>query len=148
RDVDVRFVSATHRDIRQMVNAGTFREDLYFRLAVLPITIPPLRDRIDDIPLLVQRFLPGEAAASLRADLLAERAAKPWPGDVRQLRNFVERAVALGAREALALANPHRDASDNGANEVFPEVRCAEPFKTVRERWVNHLEREYLTVLL
>jgi transcriptional regulator with GAF, ATPase, and Fis domain len=72
RPVDVRIISATHRDLLSMVGAGTFREDLYFRIASVPVRIPPLRDRLEDLPLLVQRFLPPSHTGVLPADLAEE----------------------------------------------------------------------------
>ena len=106
RTVNVRFLSATNRDLRTMVNTGAFREDLYFRLAVLPVTIPPLRERPEDILALVQHFLPREALAAVTPQMMRELTGRPWLGNVRELRNFVERALALGAHEALALSAP------------------------------------------
>jgi two-component system response regulator HydG len=100
-----RVVSATHRDLGQRGGQSSFREDLYFRLAVLPVTIPPLRERHEDITWLLDRFLEN---AATRSDIrirgfsaLAEEAALayPWPGNVRELRNRVERAVALSTSE-------------------------------------------------
>ncbi|HEY4116274.1 MAG TPA: sigma 54-interacting transcriptional regulator, partial [Byssovorax sp.] len=93
RKVDVRFVSATHRDLRAMVAAGAFREDLYFRIAVLPLVVPPLRDRMDDVEPLLEHFLP-RATDDARRELLAELLDRPWLGNVRELRNVVERASA------------------------------------------------------
>jgi transcriptional regulator with GAF, ATPase, and Fis domain len=105
RSVDVRFLSATHRDLRSMVTAGAFREDLYFRLAVLPVTVPPLRERMDDIALLLEHFLP-RATEAARSELLADLLDRPWLGNVRELRNFIERASAFGAQRALAMSAP------------------------------------------
>jgi transcriptional regulator with GAF, ATPase, and Fis domain len=146
RPVDVRFICATHRDLRTMVNAGAFREDLYFRLAVVPIVVPPLRDRLDDIPMLVQQFLPEGTLSVLTPELARELGARPWLGNVRELRNFVERVLALGATEALALgANRHGVAP---RSDRLPEVSIDVPFKVLRDRWLCHLEREYLRTLL
>ena len=98
--VDVRFISATNSDLAKMVAEGTFREDLYYRLNVIPMQLPPLRERRDDIPLLVTHFLekfaPGTAMHVSQAAMRALMA-YAWPGNVRQLENAVERAVALGA---------------------------------------------------
>ncbi len=145
RKVNVRFISATHRDLRTMVNAGAFREDLYFRLSVLPVNIPPLRQRTEDIALLVQHFLPQGAAGALAPELVRELSARPWLGNVRELRNFVERAIALGAREALAMVGDGAKRS-TGAGPLG--VDLDQPFKDLRERWLDHLEREYITGLL
>ncbi len=129
--VDVRVLSATHRDLRAMVNAGAFREDLYFRLAVLPVVVPPLRERPDDIPLLVEHF--GALDAAMPTDLRS----RPWLGNVRELRNYVERAAVLGPREALA----HHAPRSSGAGLSLPFDK---PFKEMHEA----VEREYLRVLL
>jgi transcriptional regulator with GAF, ATPase, and Fis domain len=98
---DVRIVAATHRDIRAMVSAGTFREDLYYRLNVLPINIPPLRERRDDIPLLVDYFATNFCKELGRPPLRAELrdiqrlTMNPWPGNIRELENVVKRAVVF-----------------------------------------------------
>ena len=98
--VDVRVIAATNSDLARMVAEGTFREDLYYRLNVIPVQLPPLRDRREDIPVLVKHFL-GEVFARRRTMQVSQGAmralmAYPWPGNVRQLENAVERAVALG----------------------------------------------------
>ena len=144
RQVDVRVIAATHRRLHSMVNDGAFREDLYFRLAVLPVHVPPLRERREDIPLLIDRFAPG-AAESLTPGTRAETMLRPWPGNVRELRNFVERAVAFGVHSALEMGKPRARATES---ESFPEVRIDQPFKEIRERWVSQLEREYLVKAL
>jgi len=149
RPIDVRLVAATHRDLRRMVNAGAFREDLYFRIAVLPLVLPPLRARKGDVPLLFRHFLGGRQPVEPVSE--RELAEMPWLGNVRELRNFVERACAIGAKEALQ--------SSRGADEApAPSVGAAEassspvgfdqPFKEFRERWIDHGEREYLQRLL
>jgi sigma-54 specific flagellar transcriptional regulator A len=103
--VDVRIIAATHRDIDRAIDDGKFREDLFYRLAVFPIDIPPLSERIDDIPLLVRHFLDkqGKRAAGLSFSpaALGRLADHGWPGNVRELRNFVERACILFAGRTL-----------------------------------------------
>jgi transcriptional regulator with GAF, ATPase, and Fis domain len=145
RKVDVRFIAATHRDLRALVNRGAFREDLYFRLAVLPALVPPLRDRPEDIPALVDHFLPPEARARMGPELARELGARALPGNVRELRNFVERALTFGTAEALAM--PTAPAGAGGTDDL-PPIPFDRPFKEIRERWVNHLEREYVRELL
>ena len=145
RPVDVRVVAATHRNLRAMVNEGAFREDLYFRLAVLPVHVPPLRDRRDDIPLLVERFAPG--APELTPERVMEMMHLPWLGNVRELRNFVERATTFGMAAALRMEGGAR-AEGSDAGETFPDVRIDEPFKEIRERWTSRLERDYLAKAL
>ncbi len=144
RPIDVRFVSATHRDLRQMVSAGSFREDLYFRLAVLPVSVPPLRTRMDDVALLVDRFCQG-ASDAFKTELLREALDRPWPGNVRELRNFVERAVAFGARQAAAMSGPRSSQAPapSRPGDAFGDV-YAKPFREFRDE----VEREYVRRLL
>lgn len=111
RAVDVRVLAATHRDLAAAVNRGAFREDLYFRLAVVTISLPPLARRQQDIPLLVRHFWRRFSGGQEPPERLVEAlAARSWPGNVRELRNAVERAFVLG------------DASSNsGRTELFPQ---------------------------
>ena len=160
RNVDVRFITATHRDLSRMVGAGEFREDLFFRISVLPLQVPPLRQRREDIELLVNHFLRGADKAS--ADLVSELVARPWRGNVRELRNFVERARALGATEALAMsrdpASVVREAAPAAAAPAAPAGTSTAPsidgqifeqaYKDFREAWVDNGEREYIGRLL
>jgi PAS domain S-box-containing protein len=99
--VDVRFVAATNRDLRALVDEGRFREDLYYRLNVVPLVLPPLRERPEDVPALVEHFvtrlnaLRGRSVAGVSERALTALAAHPWPGNVRQLQNAVEHAFVL-----------------------------------------------------
>jgi two-component system NtrC family response regulator len=101
--VDVRIIAATHRDLEAMVKQGAFREDLYYRLLVVPIKLPPLRERGQDIPELVEfffaksKFNHARSELKLRSDLLPYFSNYPWPGNVRQLENIIERIVLLSA---------------------------------------------------
>ena len=142
RPIDVRLVAATHRDLRRMVNAGAFREDLYFRIAVLPLVLPPLRARKGDVPLLFRHFLGNRRPVEPVAD--ADLEALPWLGNVRELRNFVERACAIGTRDDLG-RRPDSAPAPSGADAAVP---FDQPFKDFRERWIDHGEREYLRRLL
>lgn len=163
RTVDVRFISATHRDLLRMVSASEFREDLYFRLSVLPITVPPLRERTEDIEVLVNHFLrqlgqPGAASA----DLLHALAGRPWRGNVRELRNFVERARALGPQEALRMLGGNATAASPSDRPPSTRVLAAAPapvdvtdpavfeqaYREFRECWIDAGEKEYVRRLL
>jgi nitrogen regulation protein NR(I) len=99
--VDVRLVAATNSDLRQAVTSGAFREDLYYRLNVVPVALPPLRERVDDIPLLVHHFLQkfnrrlDKHVQGITPEALAALKSAPWPGNIRELENLVERAVLL-----------------------------------------------------
>jgi transcriptional regulator with GAF, ATPase, and Fis domain len=145
RPVECRFISATNRDLRQLVNAGAFRDDLYFRLAVVPIRVPPLREHLDDIAYLVEHFAKGRPAEAAGEETLRELTARPWLGNVRELRNFVEQAVAFGPRQALAMLPA---GAAPAPRDVLPVVNVERPFKEVREEWMNHLERQYVSALL
>jgi formate hydrogenlyase transcriptional activator len=107
QQVDVRVIAATHRDLKQMVEEGTFRSDLYYRLHVFPLLVPPLRDRRDDIALIVRHFVDKYARRMNRrietipARTMEVLANYPWPGNVRELQNFVERAVILSPGTSL-----------------------------------------------
>jgi two-component system, NtrC family, response regulator HydG len=121
--IDVRVIAATNRDLRQLVAAGQFQEDLFYRLNVIPITVPPLRERPDDIPLLVDHFVAKHAAragkciAALDEGIVASLQLHTWPGNVRELENAIERAVVLtrgGTITADAISiQPGRHARDN-----------------------------------
>jgi DNA-binding NtrC family response regulator len=97
--VDVRLVTATNRDLLQEIGAGTFREDLFYRLNVVPIHIPPLRERREDIPLLVDHFIAKfnerlrKQVTSIASDAIERLVAHPWPGNIRELENLMERTV-------------------------------------------------------
>ncbi len=106
RTVDVRVIAATHKDLQKMVERGEFREDLYYRINVIKIQIPPLRDRMDDLPILLEHFLkkhfrvrPGQArqrAPRFQPDALLALQRYPWPGNIRELENEIERCMVLG----------------------------------------------------
>ncbi len=109
--INTRIIAATHRDLEKRIRADAFREDLYYRLNVFPIRVPPLRERVEDIPLLVWRFVEefskafGKRIESIPKDNMSMLQRYPWPGNVRELRNLVERAVigASGPRLSVAL---------------------------------------------
>ncbi len=114
RIVDVRLVAATNKDLEEEVAAGRFREDLYYRLAVIPIEVPPLRERREDIPVLAEHFLRafekkhGRDPLSLDAEALDVMMDYPWPGNVRELQNWIERAAALCRGRSITVADVPR----------------------------------------
>jgi len=109
RTVDVRIIAATNRDLATEVKAGRFREDLYYRLSVFPIELPPLRNRVEDIPALAQHFLQesarklGATAPRLTSANVKELQSYDWPGNVRELQNVIERAVIRSRNGHLEL---------------------------------------------
>ena len=144
--VDVRVIAATNRDLRADVNTGRFRADLYFRLAVVTIAMPPLRKRPEDIPALIAEILaslraPEDEAAPLRApELLARCSGAAWPGNVRELRNFLERCLVMRA----ALPVTGADAASPGEMIVDPDA----PYAQERDRILKEFELRYFTALL
>jgi DNA-binding NtrC family response regulator len=148
--VDVRLIAATHRDLRQMVQDGTFREDLLYRLSVIHTSLPPLRERADDVPLLVRHFADslGEAMGH-RIDRLATDAIEAlqryrWPGNVRELRNVVERALVLGDGPVLQLDDlPPELVGAAAAPQGSPPVSGPGGVRTLAE-----LEREAIAAAL
>jgi len=107
QQVDVRVIAATHRDLRKMVDEGTFRSDLFYRLHVFPLSVPPLGDRREDIPLIVRHFVDRYAQQmNRRIETIPTRTMEvltkyTWPGNVRELQNFIERAVILSPGTSL-----------------------------------------------
>ncbi len=145
-NVDVRIIAATNRDLRSEVNANRFRLDLYYRLAVVRMSIPPLRERIDDIEILAEHFaarlgeersfeelFPGSLADVVRGH--------PWPGNVRELRNIVEATVAMGSPPAFEEAQ-----SDSSTGSFGPHLK--QPFKEAKRALIESFERTYLTRVL
>ena len=108
--VDVRIIAATNRDLKAMVDENTFRMDLYYRLNVFPIALPPLRHRLEDIPLLAAHFVNRYATSmakridSITPDAMEALLRHPWPGNIRELQNFIERAVILTKGDVLRLS--------------------------------------------
>jgi len=132
--VDVRIIAATHRDLRAMIREGKFREDLYYRLNVFPIEIPPLRERRQDIPLLVNHFVAklsrrmGKKITSLPTETMEALSNSPWRGNVRELANFIERAVIVtrGEELELPLGELGTSSGGDGASAMTATVQEAE----------------------
>ncbi len=147
--VDLRLVSATNRDLRSEVNRGAFRMDLYFRIAVVAMQIPPLRERIEDIPLLVQQFLHQAGHTAPMSEILSKQAMEHllqhrWPGNVRELRNWVEATLALGEAPELFSELPE---------SAQPNFECAPQllslsYKDARNRILERFEDCYLRGLM
>jgi formate hydrogenlyase transcriptional activator len=110
--VDTRIIAATHRDLEQRITDGTFREDLFYRMNVFPIRVPPLRDRVEDIPLLIWRFVGefskafGKRIDAISPENMAALQRYPWPGNIRELRNIVERAMIVATGPHLTITPP------------------------------------------
>jgi len=143
--VDVRIVAATHRDLRELVNAGRFRPDLYFRLAVVRVFIPPLRAHAEDLPVVAQALLEGLGAdperikTLLAPESLGRLQNAAWPGNVRELRNYLERCLVMDGEQPLGLES---------AGEGAPAVDTDLPLAQARTEVVEAFERRYLQRLL
>jgi formate hydrogenlyase transcriptional activator len=130
--VNVRLVAATNRDLTKLVKEGQFRSDLYYRLRVFPVTIPPLRDRRDDIPLLVSYFLSSHAKRmgrhieTIPADTMKTLVKWQWPGNVRELENFMERSVILSPGPVLRAPLAELEALEELAPSADPNLEAAE----------------------
>jgi len=159
--IDVRVIAATNRDLDKQVAENTFREDLYYRLSVIPIRVPGLRERREDIPLLVNHFLKkyapaaGKSIVRVNAGALDSLCGYEWPGNVRQLENTVERAVALEMTDELHVElpaeRPKAKAAAAGAGLAgIPETASGSvlPEGLDMEEYVAQIERNLLQAAL
>jgi two-component system response regulator GlrR len=149
-DIDVRFIATTNRDLKDAVERGDFRRDLYYRLSVLPVRVPPLRERPEDIPPLAEHFL-AEASRRCKKTVrgltpaaLQALVRYPWPGNVRELENVIERAVIVSGDDVIADVQPFL----GGPAEARPAVDLTLPFRDAKARVVEEFERAYLTGVL
>ncbi len=150
RKIDVRVIAATNRRLESEVNRGSFREDLYFRLSVVTVRIPPLRKRLGDLPLLVRVLLRSmnaeEATHLFTPEVIADMQRHDWPGNVRELRNYVERTVVL---EQAAPASERRSLSTSPpAKPTTATVDLSVPFKVAKEKVISDFEQRYLAALI
>ncbi len=169
-EVDLRVVAATNRDLGVEVNRGRFREDLYYRLAVARVHVPPLRERKDDLPLLIEHILattPGGELASIAQETIDLMMKHDWPGNVRELRNVIERAVLLAetpdtedslrrvsaassqkAGDASGITvTPSQTATSAEASMTVP-VDVTQPFKNAKQAVISEFEKRYISRLL
>jgi two-component system, NtrC family, response regulator HydG len=140
RKVDVRVIAATHQQLGQKVERGEFREDLLFRLNVIPVEVPPLRERREDIPLLIKHFIaqtrtshPQSTVESFSDDLIEQLQRHRWPGNVRELKNVVERLIILGDRPIADTSDFDTYAGGGGGSHAFTTRRPAQPMRSLRE---------------
>jgi formate hydrogenlyase transcriptional activator len=152
RHVDVRIVAATNKDLLAEVRAGRFREDLYYRLHVVPIRLPALRERREDIPLLVEHFVAregprlGRRITAVAAEAMSELTSYAWPGNIRELRNVIERALVMASDDVLRLPGPLRagDAPQTGdaRDGELGSASFAELVRRKKIEWIREaLER-------
>ncbi|MEM9071917.1 MAG: sigma 54-interacting transcriptional regulator [Myxococcota bacterium] len=158
RRVDIRIVAATKRNLRMEVERGKFREDLYFRLAVVPIELPPLRERLDDLPLLVGRLLkelsrehPDQPPLAIAAAAVDALAGHEWPGNVRELRNMLARAayLARGAGEhEIRLGHIPVGAASGAESGMIPTFDPSLSYRETKARFEETFEKRYVSWLL
>src|SRR5579883_1084572 len=148
---DVRVVAATKRNLMREVQGGKFREDLYFRLAVVPIVVPPLRARREDIPMLVHHILRASGAGdtlTVSPDTMQALTAHDWPGNVRELRNVLERAVYLARATGAAELNLVSLPVSSGAGESVFQFEAGKSYRETRAKYDAEFERRYVKWLL
>jgi transcriptional regulator with GAF, ATPase, and Fis domain len=153
--IDVRVIAATNRDLEREVNRGRFREDLYYRLAKVGVRVPPLRDRLEDIPLLVRSFIAqvGKGSRLFSPSVLAEMQRYDWPGNIRELKNYVERGVVLEdvpsprnrSGTMLAVRAPAVADESDAAQQA---LEAHTPFRVAKEHAIAAFERSYIGPLL
>ena len=147
--VDTRIVAATHRNLASMVEQKTFRFDLFHRLAVVHVDIPPLRAHLEDLPALVSAFYAdrGVDAGEIAGANLERLRAYPWPGNVRELRNVLERAFVLAGPTDRAFAQLSLWLGDASSASSSEPIDTHLPFKEAKERWVESFARRYLAAV-
>lgn len=148
KDIDVRIIAATHKDLKAAIKNGSFREDLYYRLAVIPIVIPPLRHRKEDIPLLAEHFLRKYASLNnskvigFTKEAMAQLISLPWEGNVRELENVVERTVVLARNEMIDVGDLPQN-SKGDVDSFMGEVQASGTLPTIDE-----IEKRYMKFIL
>lgn len=153
--LDVRIISATHANLEEEMEEGNFRADFYYRINVVPILLPPLRERMEDIPLLVTHFLAKhnkkakKNVKDLSPEALSALMSYSWPGNVRQLENIIERGVILAQGSTMT----HVDLPQKGLNQLLPEREPSPeelelPLEELKQRELERLERDYLKKVL
>jgi transcriptional regulator with PAS, ATPase and Fis domain len=157
--VDVRFISATNRDPQEAVSGGILREDLFYRLRVVPIKLPPLRQRLEDIPLLANHFLAhywdrhrtaADAQPKLTEAAVEFLRSRPWRGNVRELQNVIEHVAVLAEPGAPIQPDDipvYDDAAPTGERNLLPFAIMDEPYHAAKDRLIAQFEKEYLSRL-
>jgi DNA-binding NtrC family response regulator len=152
--VDVRLIFATNKALEKAVASGEFREDLFYRLNVIPIEVPPLRERSDDIPLLAFHFLQRYAGRfrknvrDISEDAIHQLLSHRWPGNVRELENVIERAVILEKTDTISEATVNRCLRPSEQNGYHFFVNDSAPYRKMKADLLERFEREYITRLL
>src|SRR5262249_44823594 len=143
RRVDVRLVAATHQNLNLLMKDKKLRSDLFFRISTIPLVVPPLRERVEDIPILAEHLLKrlatnlGSGPAEIKPEAMRCLQSYSWPGNIRELRNVLERAVLFSGNRVIGEMNLHFDQTE------WPESRHESLGRTLEE-----MERDYITQVL
>ena len=146
--VDVRIVTATHRDLKIMVKDGKFREDLFYRLNVVPIRVPPLRERREDIPLLVESFIKkfvirnNSKIESVSPEAMSVLMVHPWPGNVRELENVIERAIVLSSGTVIEKTVVLGSALEEAQHSIEQLLADRPTLEKLEERYIKMIMGE------
>jgi DNA-binding NtrC family response regulator len=154
KHADVRFVAATNHDLKELVVQRQFREDLFYRLNVISLRLPTLRERRDDIPLLVRHFveaysrLNSKEIRAIEPEAMSMLMARHWPGNVRELENVIERGVILCQSDQIRLEDFMTDVEHTGSLPYFNETIFSLPFKEAKEAVIRAFHRQYVQAIL
>jgi len=148
-EVDVRVIAATHRDLKKLVRQGKFREDLYYRLNVVRIELPPLRDRLEDVPLLATHFAakyarPDEPPKSVAPEAMEKLLAHNWPGNIRELENAIERACVTARGPSIEVRDLPPEVLTPKAIPAIKSVDLSRPLPELLREATEELEKQYL----
>lgn len=156
RKVDVRVLAATNRNLKKQVKEGLFREDLYFRISVVQLHLPPLRKRLDDLPMLIDHFIDlnnksgerGRKIQGLTSAAMQVMRDYRWPGNVRELKNVIDRTASLCEKDIIDVNDLPEYLRDASVVTTSPRIRGDKPFKEAKEEWLESFEKDYLIDLL
>ena len=154
RKADVRIISATNKNLKELVNQGKIREDLYYRINVIKVTLPPLRDRKDDIPLLIDYFINTSTGAKrkkiagVRPDVLKVLLDYAWPGNIREVQNVLERAVALASSRYITLGELPVEIPQAAEQRRYLEAGVDQSYEASKKAILGAFQKEYLAKIL
>jgi DNA-binding NtrC family response regulator len=153
-EVDVRVIAATNTDIKEMVEAGTFRSDLYYRLSVFPVEVPPLRERTEDIPLFAEAFLArlnssySKGIHEVHPEVMEAFMSYPWPGNIREMENLLERGYILEKSPRITPDSLPMELLSSASPHARVQVDVTTPLAEARRRGADNVERQYLKEVL
>lgn len=153
RKADVRIISATNKNLKELVTQGKFREDLYYRINVIKVALPPLRERKEDIPMLIDHFIKTAESVrkkkivGVRSDVLKCLLDYSWPGNIRELQNVIERAIALASSRYITIEDLPEEMIKR-EKEIPPAIDIHKPYEKAKKDLLDPFQREYLSKML